>query len=169
MRSKSQRDEFEVDQDLRFQKREWIFERIGWCLIALIIGGALLGWFGPGVLSRSAVEKPSGLSIQYEPRVRANAPTVLRFHVPSPLIEAGECRMSLSKVYLDRVQIKEVVPNPIRVDVGPEGHAFVFRLRDAHSPIDICFRIEPEMPGSAQCEASVGHGETLVFEQFVYP
>lgn len=50
----------EVSQDLNFQRREWVVQRVGWVVMAVLLVAALLGLFGPGPLSKSIAGSASG-------------------------------------------------------------------------------------------------------------
>jgi hypothetical protein len=40
--------DLEIQEDLPFQRREWLVERVAWGVMALLIVAALLGLFGTG-------------------------------------------------------------------------------------------------------------------------
>jgi hypothetical protein len=48
--------QFQIDEDLNFQRREWKIQRAGWVTMALVIIAALLGVFGAGPLSSATIE-----------------------------------------------------------------------------------------------------------------
>jgi hypothetical protein len=59
--------DLEIPEDLPFQRREWVAERVAWAVMALLIAGALLGFFGTGPLSRTTAGDEAGpLWLEYE-------------------------------------------------------------------------------------------------------
>lgn len=56
MGSQRQNHQLEVGEDVKFQNRWWVFERIAWVFMALLLLAALLGLLGPGLLSLDQVE-----------------------------------------------------------------------------------------------------------------
>ena len=53
--------DLEIDQDLRFQKREWAFERASWVVMALVVLAGLLGLLGRGPMSDQTAVSGDGL------------------------------------------------------------------------------------------------------------
>jgi hypothetical protein len=72
--------DLELNQDLRFQRRMWAVQRIGWAVMALVVLAGLLGLFGPGPLSSATAGKEEGplLVEGYERFVRFRIPTTLQ-------------------------------------------------------------------------------------------
>ena len=59
--------DLEISQDLTFQRRSWIVQRVGWVMLALLILAALGGLFGPGPLSRARAGPHDGpLWVEYQ-------------------------------------------------------------------------------------------------------
>ncbi len=59
--------DLEIPEDLPFQRREWVAERIAWTVMALVVGAAVLGLFGSGWLSRSiAGDQGAPVWLEYE-------------------------------------------------------------------------------------------------------
>ena len=56
--------ELQIDEDMDFQHKEWIAERWGWRIMALVLLAGLLGLFGQGPLSDKTVQSGS-LLVQY--------------------------------------------------------------------------------------------------------
>lgn len=57
----------EITEDLSFQRRAWIMQRVAWTIMLLLTIAALLGAFGRGTLSSARVTSPgSVMSAEYE-------------------------------------------------------------------------------------------------------
>ena len=53
-------DDLQIDEDMEFQRRSWIVQRIGWAIFALVILLAALGLFGDGILSDTKAGQEEG-------------------------------------------------------------------------------------------------------------
>src|SRR5919106_6001727 len=71
----------QIDQDLAYQQREWLVERVGWIVMLLLIVAAAAGIFGNGVLSRASVSDGKQLRIEYERFAHYLTPTSLKVHM----------------------------------------------------------------------------------------
>lgn len=68
--------DLDIAQDLEHQRREWVIERIGWAIMALILLAALAGLLGSGPLSNARIDHPgSHLSAEYNRFERYQSPT----------------------------------------------------------------------------------------------
>ncbi len=79
--------DLEMRQDLEFQRRMWVVQRVGWVMMALAALAALLGLFGGAGASSGATagSREAPLSIEeYERFLRVGKPAALRVHVGAP-------------------------------------------------------------------------------------
>jgi hypothetical protein len=165
----------EIDEDLPFQRREWVAERVGWAAMALLVLAALLGLFGTGPLASATAGNPAGpLWIEYERFNRLLAPATLRVHLGAGAARGGEARVWLDRRYLESVQLQRVTPQPDGVEAAPDRMVFVFRMAEPDQPTTITFSFKPERFGSLPGRAGLaGAGappdRPLRFRQFVYP
>lgn len=162
--------DLEIDQDLRFQKREWVFERIAWAVMALIVLAALLGLFGRGPMSHQTAASPDGaVTVEYDRFLNHKAGTTLRVRVSGDVTVPGTFRLSINPAYLHGVQIHQIAPAPDFVEAGEDRHLFVFRAADPGRPTTIVFHLEPDGPASLHGAVSVPGGPPAAFDQLVYP
>jgi len=159
-----------VDHDLRYQKREWRFERIGWTAMAIVVVAAVLGFLGPGILNSESIEdSASGVSIDYERRLHHSTCSDLRIRIPAERVGTDECRLWLSREYLDRVHMKLIIPESNRVHAGSDGHTFFFQPAAPNQPIELLFRIEPEKAGALKGQVRLNESAPIAIDQFVFP
>jgi hypothetical protein len=162
--------EVDVNQDLDFTRREWIFERIGWATFALILLAGLLGLLGQGPLSQRQAGTPgSALWIEYQNPDRYQAPTELRLHVGPGASGQGELHILLAREYADRMDIQAITPEPDSVQVGPDWINYVFSVRKPGQPVEVVFDFEFAKFGPANGEVAIEQGEHISFRQFVFP
>jgi hypothetical protein len=162
-RAGSAKPELQVEQDLGFQYREWITQRIGWVVIGLVVVAALLGAFGTGPVSSSSVSGP-GLQLEYERFGRVQKTTSLRFYLADTQEAAT---VSISRQYLQSVQVEHIAPEPQKVE--SDAHWLIYHFPTRRKPAEISFHLKPEKFGSLLGEARLAEGEAISFSQFIYP
>lgn len=162
--------DFELDDDLRFQRREWAFERVSWVGMAVLILAALLGLLGRGPMSEQSVMSPDGtVTVEYERFLNHRASTTLTVRVTGNVTVGGTFRLVVNADYLEGVQVKQIMPTPELVESGEGRTLFVFRAADPGRPTAVVFHLEPEGPGTLRGRVSVLGGPAAAFDQLVYP
>lgn len=153
----------EIDDDARFQTREWHAQRIGIVLMTLFVLAALLGLTGAGgVLNDGTAVSPSGdVRIEYDRIVRrsASASMTLRFHSDPP----GFIQFWVSAPYLDAVHIESVTPMPQTVTV--EAARQVYTIRAASPDVAVTVTLEHKTWGRLEGEAGIVGGDSVRFSQ----
>ena len=162
--------DLEIPEDLPFQRREWVAERVAWAVMALLIAAALLGFFGTGPLSRTTAGDEAGpLWLDYERFARLLAPAPLRVHVGQGAARDGIVRVWIDRRYLDSVELQQVTPQPDSTELEAERLIFSFRQADGEGAAVITFNMRPSRFGSLPGRVGLVEGPALQFQQFVYP
>src|SRR5687767_1206363 len=119
--------DLDVGQDLKFEKRWWVIERSGWAVIALLLFAALLGFLGPGPLTKKTAGTRGGaLWLEYHKFERYQAPVDLRVQLaPEPAKDT--VRLWIDRSYIEAVQIESVEPQPESVEMA--GNRFVYTFK----------------------------------------
>jgi hypothetical protein len=161
----------EIDQELPYQRRAWQRQRVMWVLLTLVLLAALLGLFGPGLLSDAhAGDTSAPLWLEY-PRFAhtyADADT-LRFQVAPAAVNAGQVRLWVSRDYLERVEVRRIEPEPEAVETTGDRYIYVFRAPNLNAPTRILFHVEPNSFGRLKGRAGLDGGAEFDFSQYVYP
>jgi hypothetical protein len=170
--------DLDLAQDLRFERREWIVQRVAWAGMALILVAALAGVFGDGPLSRVVARSPSGRAVlHYQRFIRNHAPADLRITISGAMVErSGRASVLLSREYFGSMRLKAVTPQPAETQITPRGFVYAFLLPSRADPADIVFHFDVERVGPVSGLVSlwrVGEApepaDTIAFEQFAYP
>ena len=159
----------DVVKDRDHQRREWIFERIGWVLMALLVLAALAGALGPGLLSHAVAGSPhSSLWVEYDRFERHSARARLRVHVTG---EHDTLRIWLAREFLDRIDLRHVDPEPLEVVTARDRQIFVFARAPDAGPVEVIYHFEPTRIGSVVVRVGLEDASetSLQFSQFVYP
>jgi hypothetical protein len=124
--------DLEIQEDLPFQQREWIAERVAWAVMALLVAAALLGDFGTGPLSRTTAGDEAGpMWLEYDRFVRLLAPAPLRVQLGPGAARDGMVRLWIDRRYIDSFELQQVTPQPDSMELGIERLIFTFRRPSA--------------------------------------
>jgi len=161
--------DLELEEDLKFQRGEWIAQRIGWGVMALVVIAALLGLFGGGPLSRATVSDDQGLLVvDYNRFLRHHKADTLRLKL-TPDHGANEVHLRVSADYLDALEIQQITPEPVRMTLEEGWQVLVFRVSQPGSPVAVTVHFEPDDFGSLTAQMRLNDQSPIVFEQFIYP
>lgn len=160
--------DLDIEQDLSFERRELLAERIGWAAMALVIAGALVGVFGAGPLSPATVEA-GDLSLTYERFGRRGGPTTLTFDVAPGASGQKELTLWLSAAYLEGVRLGAITPQPERVTLAGDRIEYSFALADADEPLRISFDLSSDTLGALTAQAGILGGPTVELRQYFWP
>jgi hypothetical protein len=162
--------DLEINEDFAYQERAWVVQRVGWGVLGLLILAGLLGLLGSGWFSNAkAGEQTDRLWLEYERFERFQSPARLRVHLGSSAGKDGFVRVWLKRSYLENVQLHQVTPQPESVEAGVDRLVYVFRDQKLHEPTAITFDMEPEQIGLQSGAVGLDEGQSLQFQQFVYP
>jgi hypothetical protein len=153
----------EIEEDLQFQRKEWIFQRIGVAFVGIFVIAALLGVTGMGgpLSHASAGERGGPLHVEYERFVRRGAKATMKLHFHSD--PPGFIQFWVSAPYLENVIVDSVAPVPQTVAVEESRH--VYTIRAASPDVTITVEMEHETFGRLEGEVGIVGGTAVRFTQ----
>lgn len=157
-----------LGQDLVWQSRMWVVERIGWGAMLIVLICASIGLFGHGPLSTAAVEQTS-LRAEYERFARYHAPMSLRLSLAPTVHRQGLLTVWLSNEYLSRVEVVGTQPEAKRTDLSSDGLRFIFSAEEESSTGIIIFHLRPDMVGAIVGSLAINDEQPITFQHFIYP
>ena len=170
MANRAQHRDLQLDEDLRFQRRNWRIERIAWAVLASIIVAAALGLFGNGpVGSRKVTTADGTLSLEYQRFWRLQSPMTLNVEVRPATAESTRATIYLTRSYIDAMDISRITPQPERVEAQAVELAYVFALAEPGLPFTATFRVEPARPWTISGTVRTEGGGESTFTHFIYP
>lgn len=162
--------DLQIIQDLEFQRRAWLVQRISWLGLGLILLGALAGLFGSGPLSQGTVSNQSdSLQLEYDRFGRFQAPAKLNVILGVGAEQNGQVKIWLSRSYLKKNEVQQISPQPDWVEASPDHLTYVFRTNTRDRPTAITFYLQPKQAGWQAAEVGVATEPSLKFNQFIYP
>lgn len=159
-----------MDEDLRFQRRQWRWERVAWLAMAGLVAYALAGGFGGGgpLSDTEATSPDSSVRIRYERFARQLTPNTLEITVRQPS-DGRPAQLHLSGDYLRTMTVKSAVPEPDESAAAENGYRFSFKRLPGAVETKIQLELEPQKVGSVEGSLTVNNGERLAIKQFVFP
>ncbi len=162
--------DLDIHQDLPFQRRTWMVQRVSWAVMALAVLAAVLGLFGHGPLSETVAEDPAvPLKLTYERFGRYQSPLTLQLHVESRAISEGRVLLWLSQDYLDHVEVQRISPEPSAQRLSPTGILYEFELADEGQGGDVTLHVEARRIGRLSGRLGFAPAHSLAFIQWIYP
>lgn len=152
-----------IEEDLRFQRKEWVVQRIGMALLFLFVTAAALGLTGMGgPLSRGeAGVRTDPVFVEFARFTRRGTTTTLKVHLRTA---PGEIRFWISDLYFDHVRLVRVVPEPLSVTVAPGR--YVYAIGSASPEVTIAVDVEHEAVGNIEAAIGLEGGHAVRVNQW---
>lgn len=162
--------DLEIEQDLRFEKKDWAAQLIGRVVIGLLIVGALLGFFGAGPLSLTEVHDETGnLAVVYEHFGRRGATTDLTATIAPESFSNGQAKLWVSSDYLAKLQLDKVTPTPDQVSALDEGFTYTFLASEPDEELTVTFNFTIASMGPESGEIAVDPQQPIELNHFFTP
>ena len=135
-------------------------------VIGVLLAGAMAGIFGGGPLAHASTAAGSA-RLEFDRLVRHGVVTRLTLQLGPDQAVSRRVQVTLDWGYLEKVDLRDVIPEPVSTVSSPEGITWEFAADEAGSTIVL--EIEPRHSGRREGLLKVGANTTLGFRQFVYP
>lgn len=156
-----------IKEDMRYQRAIWRVERIGWCILSLIVALALLGAFSNGPLSSTSAVSPSGkLHVEYDRFGRNGAMTAIAIRMeaaPGPDIP-----IRIGREFLNAFTIQSIKPTP-RSESSEAGAIHMHFEASPGLPLTIRLSAQSDGLGFVTGEIGLLGEQPVRFTQFIYP
>ena len=169
----------QIEQNIRFQEREWQLQRLGWIVFAAIVIAAVLGLFGGGgVFAQKRVDSGSGLALEFSRFERRGAFAKLRIDVEPTDPSRTEFSIWIDRRYLQDMDVENITPTPVRTEFAGDRLHFVFHSRANEmdklteaGPYRITFMLKANHFGITEGKIGLvdGANTTIRFRQLFYP
>jgi hypothetical protein len=150
----------ETSEDMVYERREWVVQRIAWAVMAGFVGAAFVGVFGDGPAASARAER-AGLSVEYERFARRD--NVTRVDIA---VRGDAAELWLGAEVLDQWDIEDVRPQPREVRLEPDRlvHAFA-----AGVPRRVSIVMRPRTVGVHHLRVGFTGGGEVPISQLVFP
>jgi hypothetical protein len=159
--------ELDIDQDMLFQRKQWVVQRIAWLIFALIVLAGLSGLLGTGPLA-NARAGDADVQIEYESILHRASPTELMIHPGDQITADGNIEVALTQAFLKNLEIHRIIPEPDSEELSGDEIIYSFKVGEG-GPSTITFQFEPLDAGSFQGHIRINNGDPISINQLVYP
>lgn len=155
-----------IREDMTFQNRNWMAERIGWTLLAIVVVMALLGVFGRGPFSDGRTAGTGTATVTYERFAHKTARAYFTIHVAQTA--APETTVHLSSEFARTYDVEVVQPQPLRAAAEATGLAWTF-ASSSGGPLTVHIAARPRRFGDASLAIEIEGQGRVTFKQRIYP
>lgn len=161
-------EEVAVGENLTFQRRWWVFERIIWSVFLVIILCDLLGLFGQGWLANAQARLSDGaMTVDYERIERASTPSTLTLDFGPAAIQGGRVQVYFSQSLVKELGAQRISPQPSVSAIGDQGYHYTFPA--TASPAQVQIQLQPASIGPHAVRIQLAHEPPLDLRVFVMP
>ncbi len=158
---------YPIQEDMTFQRRSWVVERVSWVLLGVLVCLALPGIFSHGPLSERRIATPdNSLTVEYERFQRITR--LARFTMILPATGETPSRLRLSPSFQDTYEITSLQPAPQSSSAGPDGLELAFAAPRA-GDLTVAIWAHPHRAGSLAMSVQAGDKAPAEFSIFIYP
>jgi len=153
----------QIDQAPGFQQRFHVIQRIAWSVLALVPVAAVAGAVGGGLFSETTTSGAAGVTVTYDRFARITADTEIELRLERA---DGPTAVTISRPLLDRYQISEIRPEPVRVVTRPDRVEYVFAASASGTAL---FAVQPDAVASSSGTVTFAGGTPVRVDRFVFP
>jgi hypothetical protein len=158
---------YPIQENMTFQRRSWIVERVCWALLGLLICLAVPGLFSHGPLSEGRISAPDGaITLEYERFQRITR--LARFTMTLPATGETSARLRLSAPFQDSYEIASLQPEPERSSASSDGLELAFAAPRT-GDLRVVIWAHPRRAGLVTMSAQAGDKTPAGFSMFIYP
>lgn len=161
----------QIDQDLKFQQKEWLAEEIGRAAMVLTLLAALLGLLGANGPLSSTTRGQEGdpLWVSYNRFAHWTAPDRLSIHISPEALRENQVRLVVNGSFTQSYEIKNIVPQPDRVEGVHNRLIYQFSAQPSTQPLEITYYFDIQRMGVMTSWFQLPGGEPVMVQQLVYP
>lgn len=154
--------DLELKEDIRLHERGWLWQRIGWFFILLLVILAATGFFGDGVVSKKNI-MGAQTTLAYERFYRKEA----RMEIKVGLRQPGGTHASVSfpNSYLEQFRIESIQPEPKEILLRGNSTHYLFPGTDS---MTLVFYLIPQSSGSVSGTIGINN-RPYPITHFIYP
>lgn len=163
-----------IAEDLQFQYREWIIQRVAWGVWVLVLLAAVLGLFGSGYFSSVTLSSINGdLVVKYARFEHMTAPTSLTLVLSSLVADETEMIIWIDRSWWQDIQVTRIQPEPSQSQLSHNAIGLHFRkqrgVMEASVQIHFSYSVCGSKTAIVHVKRAGGDLSHVEFSQFVYP
>jgi hypothetical protein len=154
----------EIEDDRKFRRRNWTFERCGMAVGALLLAAVVAGFTGSGPIAKGQASE-GAVTVEFDRFWRRETPTSLLIRstgADGPLIA-----VSIAHSPADIFQVEEISPTPETVIALGGETRYVFRTASAKG-VEIRIHLTPLQWGKAATRVEQQGAGKVEFTQWIH-
>lgn len=150
-------------------EREWLVQRIGWILWAVIILGAIGGIFGPGPLSSTIAKSSDGTTqVSFNKFLHYHSSETIEI-ILRPERGSKTADLFLSRSLLDNLEIRKTEPESNESILEDDGVVYIFSKLSSADSVKVVLHVEYQNYGTSTGAIGLAGHALAQLNQFVYP
>ncbi len=130
----------------------------------------LAGLFGRGPLAHATAGSPRDpIHVEYDRFARFQCPAKLKVFATAAAVQNGQLVLPMSRELAETLQLNRTSPPPLSVQADTGGLVLTFSVAVDLGKSAIIFSQNPDKFGRIPGRIADGAGQTVAFEQIVYP
>lgn len=168
--SAPQTDGASVGDDPQFERRWYVFVRLTWVVLALLVLCGGVGLFGKGPLARKTVgTQQDPLYLKYEQYARFQTPSMLRiFITPAAKLDHDWVSIFISTSLVQTLKTSKLSPQPLTTELVSGGEVLKYMAQPgANVEIDLVQNFRRF--GTVRGLISLPGQQDITMRQIIYP
>ena len=161
--------DIQLNEDMRFLRREWRAQRVGWIAMLVFLVLGLAGVLGRGPVSKAERGDRASFGVSYERIIRHAAETEVSFHFGAGLQKDSVLKLYISGDYLHDFTISDIVPEPAASGSSGSFVYYTFTRPNARQPGRVVFHMRPNGFWGKTATSALQGATAIRFNQFVLP
>lgn len=155
--------------DAPFQHREWVFERVGWVVMGVLLLLAVLGVFGHGTLSTTTAEADDGsVSVEYDRFIRNIGNTTMTVSLGPESVDGKTATLRISRDLAETWLIQNITPTPSTESSDADWVIYEWDVLGS-APPRVKFLYRGDGWGTTHGAMRAGNGRPVAVTQWIYP
>lgn len=156
-------------EDIGFQRKEWLVQRVAWVLLALVAVGALAGVLGAGPVSETTAESEDGtVEVTYDQFIRNLGTTIMTISLGQETVNNGKAQLFISHELAESWRLNNVSPAPSTESSSDDWLIYEFDVL-GETPPTVKFVYMGDRLGVHHGPVRAGDGASVNIWQLIYP
>ncbi|WP_439212704.1 hypothetical protein [Duffyella gerundensis] len=159
---------YPLQEDMRWQRREWRLQKVGVVMLFLIVIAGACGLFSRGFLSEQQVRSGDRqLQVEYERFGRQLS--TMNMAIRLQQLEGERFTLRIDRGAIDNFQLQTVQPQPLIARSQGHDLLLTWALPAQQHNASVWLTWQPLGFGHFHSTVSLEHGATVAFSQLIYP
>lgn len=155
--------DFRDELDERFLRRQWLWQRVGWGAMGLVILASVLGFLGTSPLTAQVESRDvegAHYEVEYARWTRYQHLDRMHVRVDAPAASGDELKLAFSREWVENNNLRSSTPDSDGGGASADGAVYSYLVEDWSEPIVVALEFEPRKSFRNPGELTVTAGES---------